>query len=70
MIAALFDATLTRDQVRKPPPPLRFRAPDRTLTLRHNRYRGIPLSPGSRDAVLKHVRKLWGYDVTIEEPEG
>jgi len=21
------------------------------------------------DAVLKHVRKLWGYEVTLEEPE-
>jgi stage V sporulation protein R len=44
-------------------------AGDRTLTLRHNRYRGIPLAPNSRDAVLKHVRKLWGYEVTLEEPE-
>jgi spore cortex formation protein SpoVR/YcgB (stage V sporulation) len=44
-------------------------AGDRTLTLRHNRHRGIPLAQGNKDAVLKHVRRLWGYSVELEEPE-
>ena len=44
-------------------------AGDRTLTIRHNRHRGIPLAQGNKDAVLKHVRRLWGYSVELEEPE-
>jgi stage V sporulation protein R len=45
-------------------------AGDRTLTLRHNRHRGIPLAQNTKDAVLKHIRRLWGYNVVLEEPEG
>ena len=44
-------------------------AGDRTLTVRHNRHRGIPLAQGTKDAVLKHIRRLWGYSVELEEPE-
>jgi spore cortex formation protein SpoVR/YcgB (stage V sporulation) len=44
-------------------------AGDRTLTLRHNRHRGIPLAHNTKDAVLKHIRRLWGYNVVLEEPE-
>lgn len=44
-------------------------AGDRTLILRHNRHRGIPLSSVTKDAVLKHIRRLWGYNVVLEEPE-
>lgn len=44
-------------------------AGDRTLTLRHNRHRGIPLAQGTKDAVLKHIRRLWGYSVELEESE-
>jgi spore cortex formation protein SpoVR/YcgB (stage V sporulation) len=44
-------------------------AGDRTLLLRHQRHRGVPLAAGSRDAVLRHIRQLWGYEVTLEEVE-
>jgi stage V sporulation protein R len=44
-------------------------AGDRTLTIRHNRHRGIPLAQANKDAVIKHIRRLWGYTVELEEPE-
>jgi spore cortex formation protein SpoVR/YcgB (stage V sporulation) len=44
-------------------------AGDRTLTLKHNRHRGIPLAQATKDAVVKHIRRLWGYSVELEEPE-
>jgi stage V sporulation protein R len=44
-------------------------AGDRTLTLRHNKVRGIPLGQNTKDAVLKNIRRLWGYTVVLEEPE-
>ena len=44
-------------------------AGDRTLTLRHNRHRGIPLAENTKEAVLKHIRRLWGYTVVLDEPE-
>ncbi len=44
-------------------------AGDRTLTLRHNRHRDIPLAQGAKEAVIKHVRRLWGYSVVLDEPE-
>lgn len=44
-------------------------AGDRTLTLRHNRHRGIPLAQNTKEAVLKNIRRLWGYNVVLEEPE-
>lgn len=39
---------------------------DRTLRLEHNVRDRIPLSEKSRDEVLKHVRRLWGYDVCLK----
>jgi spore cortex formation protein SpoVR/YcgB (stage V sporulation) len=44
-------------------------AGDRTLLLRHNRHRGIPLAQNTKEAVVKHIRRLWGYAVVLEEPE-
>jgi stage V sporulation protein R len=38
---------------------------DRTLTLRHAQYHDMPLDK-SIDAVLKHVVRLWGFDVRLE----
>ncbi len=40
---------------------------DRQLILRHNRRNGIPLAEPSRDKVLRHIRKLWGYDVRLDD---
>jgi spore cortex formation protein SpoVR/YcgB (stage V sporulation) len=39
---------------------------DRSLTLRHVRYKRRPLEDGA-DEVLKHVGRLWGFDVILEE---
>jgi spore cortex formation protein SpoVR/YcgB (stage V sporulation) len=38
---------------------------DRSLTLRHYRYNRRPLA-GSVDEMLKHIRRLWGFDVRLE----
>ena len=38
---------------------------DRTLTLRHIPHNNIPLSD-TRDQVLKHLRRLWGFGVKLE----
>ncbi len=38
---------------------------DRKLTLKHMSYSGIPLNNETKDEVLKHVRRLWGYDVEL-----
>ncbi len=38
---------------------------DRHLRLQHNMHNGIPLTERSRDEVLKHIRHLWGYDVSL-----
>ncbi|GAA6208170.1 SpoVR family protein [Cognatishimia sp. WU-CL00825] len=38
---------------------------DRELKLTHTVRNGINLDPKNRDAVLKHVRRLWGYDVSL-----
>ncbi|MFZ2172053.1 MAG: SpoVR family protein, partial [Methylococcaceae bacterium] len=38
---------------------------DRTLTLRHAQYHNMPLDK-SIDEVLKHVVRLWGFDVHLE----
>jgi len=38
---------------------------DRSLTLRHNQIDRIPLGD-SADEVLKHVHRLWGFDVHLE----
>jgi spore cortex formation protein SpoVR/YcgB (stage V sporulation) len=38
---------------------------DRELRLQHTMRDGIPLVERDRDAVLEHVRALWGYDVSL-----
>ena len=38
---------------------------DRQLRLRHRVKSGILLNEGDRDATLAHVRRLWGYDVSL-----
>ena len=38
---------------------------DRHLRLEHKVTDGILLEEGSRDATLRHIRKLWGYDVSM-----
>ncbi|MEI2297193.1 SpoVR family protein [Ensifer sp. MJa1] len=38
---------------------------DRHLRLQHNVKSGIVLEEGSRDATLRHVRHLWGYEVSL-----
>ena len=40
---------------------------DRRLKLQHAQRDGVPLEPESREATLAHVRRLWGYDVVLEE---
>jgi stage V sporulation protein R len=40
---------------------------DRRLILRHYMRRGVGLATASRDRVLNHVRRLWGYDVHLQE---
>jgi spore cortex formation protein SpoVR/YcgB (stage V sporulation) len=44
---------------------------DRHLRLQHNVKNGILLEEASRDATLRHVRHLWGYEVSLAgiEPE-
>ena len=38
---------------------------DRSLTLRHFQHKRKPMGP-STDEVLKHVHRLWGFDVVLE----
>jgi stage V sporulation protein R len=40
---------------------------DRQLSLKHNVRNGVRLAEASRDQTLRHVRKLWGYEVRLEE---
>jgi spore cortex formation protein SpoVR/YcgB (stage V sporulation) len=42
---------------------------DRTLYLCHWRRNGVRLHPQTRDAVLRHVERLWGHDVVLEEKD-
>jgi len=39
---------------------------DRQLRLRHQMVDGVPLAESERDRVLHHLRRLWGYDVSLE----
>lgn len=39
---------------------------DRSLTLRHTQRERIPLDEGDTKQVLKHVHRLWGFDVNLE----
>jgi stage V sporulation protein R len=38
---------------------------DRRLRLEHKVKDGIVLTDGNRDATLRHIRRLWGYDVSL-----
>ena len=40
---------------------------DRTLVLNHVMRNGVRLAEGGREATLRHIRRLWGYDVRLEE---
>jgi stage V sporulation protein R len=40
---------------------------DRTLVLNHVMRNGIRLAEGGREATLRHVRRLWGYEVRLDE---
>ena len=40
---------------------------NRELVLRHNVRDGVKLAEAGREATLKHIRRLWGYDVRLEE---
>ena len=39
---------------------------DRSLTLRHTRYQRRPLND-STDEMMRHVARLWGFTVRLEE---
>jgi spore cortex formation protein SpoVR/YcgB (stage V sporulation) len=39
---------------------------DRQLRLQHLVRDGVPLADKSRDQVLRHLRVLWGYEVSLE----
>jgi stage V sporulation protein R len=40
---------------------------NRELILRHNVRNGVKLATADREQTLRHVRRLWGYDVKLEE---
>jgi len=42
---------------------------DRSLTLKHTRHNNIPLNKDC-DEVLKHVHRLWGFDVHLQSYAG
>ena len=44
---------------------------DRALTLRHTQYQRRPLNQHAQE-VLKHVARLWGFDVRLDtvDPDG
>ncbi|MVW78349.1 SpoVR family protein [Bordetella sp. 02P26C-1] len=46
------------------------RESDRSLVLRHQRTRGRPLATEDADQVMKHLGRLWGFKVRLEETEG
>jgi spore cortex formation protein SpoVR/YcgB (stage V sporulation) len=41
------------------------RSGDRSLTLRHNQHSRMPLDKSANE-VMRHVRRLWGFDVYLE----
>ena len=42
---------------------------DRSLTLRHTQHNDRPLNDDAQE-VLKHVARLWGFDVHLESVDG
>jgi stage V sporulation protein R len=43
---------------------------DRHLRLHHNVNEGRLLDDDTRDLVLTHIRRLWGYDVSLADIDG
>ena len=43
---------------------------DRSLTLRHDMHRRRPLEPAAAAEVLKHLHRLWGFEVRLESVDG
>ena len=39
---------------------------DRSLTLRHYMHRGRPIESKSTNEIIKHIHRLWGFDVKLE----
>ncbi|MFL0810526.1 MAG: SpoVR family protein [Agarilytica sp.] len=42
---------------------------DRSITLHHSRFMRRPLEPQSTEEVLKHIHRLWGFDVHLHSLE-
>jgi len=42
---------------------------DRKLILTHKRRNKVPLAEGDRDKVMRHVKRLWGYDAVLNEED-
>jgi spore cortex formation protein SpoVR/YcgB (stage V sporulation) len=42
---------------------------DRRLLLQHRMHRDVPLNEKTKNLVLAHVERLWGYDTGLEELE-
>lgn len=40
---------------------------DRVLKLQHYMRNGVPLAEPDREATLAHLKRLWGYDVILED---
>ena len=40
---------------------------DRKLVLKHVKRDGVPMAEAGREATIAHIRRLWGYDVKLEE---
>jgi spore cortex formation protein SpoVR/YcgB (stage V sporulation) len=40
---------------------------DRPLVLRHTMRNGVGLADTGREATMRHIRRLWGYQVRLEE---
>ena len=38
---------------------------DRSLTLHHTRHNRMPLESKGADEVLRHIHRLWGFDVHL-----
>lgn len=43
---------------------------DRSLTLHHTRHKRMPLEEKSAEEVIKHVHRLWGFDIKLFSMEG
>ncbi len=42
---------------------------DRKLVLKHTRRNRVPLAEADRDKVMRHVKRLWGYDAVLHEED-